>query len=76
MTQKLVYLVQRYEMPVDGTGIYNLPEYVFDTAEKAKEYCLRQDPEDNGFQYTCPCGCGDVHRRSWDFETIVMESNE
>lgn len=73
MAQKLVYLVQRYEMPIDRPAIYNFPEFVFETAEKAKEYCLKHNPEDKGFEYTCPCGCGDVHWRSWEFESIVME---
>lgn len=76
MIQKLVYLVQRYEMPLDAPGIHKFPEYVFESVEKAKEYCLKQDPEDKGFEYTCPCGCGDIHWRSWEFETIVMESGQ
>jgi hypothetical protein len=76
MTEKLVYLVQRYEMPLDNSGMFAFPEKVFLTERAAQDYCRKNDPEDNGFEYTCPCGCGDVHWRSWDVVTVVMEDDE
>lgn len=74
MNQKIVYLVQRYEMPMDDTpDCPTYPERVFETIEDALVFCRKQDPTDEGFEYKCPCGCGDVHWRCWDVEPIVME---
>lgn len=74
MSEKIVYLVQRYEMPLDDTpGLINIPEKVFLDYKSAQEYCVKQDPELKGFKYTCQCGCGDEHWRSWGYEAIVME---
>ena len=75
MNQKLVYLVQRYEMPMDDTpGCPTYPERVFKTLEEAFAFCRKQDPTNEGFEYKCPCGCEDIHWRSWDVEPVVMET--
>lgn len=74
MKEKIVYLVQRYEMPLDDTPeLINIPEKVFVDQESAQEYCMQQDPSLKGFKYTCQCDCGDEHWRSWGYEAIVME---
>lgn len=73
MTDKIMYLVQRWEMPLgDKTGMTPLAERVYDSKEKAVEYCRQQDPEGKGFEYTCPCGCQDKHYRSWDVEAVAV----
>ena len=72
--EKIVYLVQRYEMPLDDTpGLITVPEKVFLDMRSAQDYVIKQDPELKGFKYKCPCGCGDEHWRSWGYESIVME---
>lgn len=75
---KLVYVVIRYEL--GDTDIENYPqvlqsfnERVFLSEEAAKRYANNLDPSGDGFEYTCPCGCGDVHWRSWEVEPIVLE---
>lgn len=75
---KLAYVVIRYEL--GDTGIENYPhvlqtfnEKVFLSEEAAKQYSNSLDPNGDGFEYTCPCGCGDVHWRSWEVEPIVLE---
>lgn len=74
MSEKIVYLVQRYEMPLDNTpGLINVPEKVFVDMRSAQDYIIKQDPELKGFKYKCPCGCGHEHWRSWGYEYIVME---
>lgn len=72
---KLVYLVQRSEMSLDPEvgGLDLFAEKVFASETAAKEYCLELDPGDKGFEYTCPCGCGDIHYRAWDVCCIAYE---
>jgi hypothetical protein len=74
VSEKIVYLVQRYEMPLDDApGSINIPDKVFTDSKSAQEYCTQQDPDLKGLKYTCPCGCGNEHWRSWGYESIVME---
>lgn len=74
MTQKVIYIVQRYEMPMDDTpGIDVFFEKAFLTAKAAKDYCLNLDPNNNGIEYECPCGCNDKVLRSWEYSAAVLE---
>lgn len=64
------YIVIRYEL--GDTDIENYPqvlqsfnEKVFLSEEAAKQYVNSLDPSGDGFEYICPCGCGDVHWRSF-----------
>lgn len=75
---RLAYIVVRYEL--GDTGIENYPqvlqsfnERVFLSEKAAKQYANSLDPSGDGFEYTCPCGCGDVHWRSWEIEPILLE---
>ena len=69
--EKLVYVVRRYEDSDEGMAWFD--EKAFTSEEKAKQYRLNLDSSGNGFEYTCPCGCGDVHWRSWEVEPLVLE---
>ena len=75
---KLTYVVIRYELGDTGIENYprvlqNLNEKVFLSERAAKQYANSLDPTGDGFEYICPCGCGDVHWRSWEVEPIVLE---
>lgn len=75
MTQKLIYIVQRFEMPMDDRpGFCDVVfERAFLTEEAAKKFCQAQDPKDEGVYYECPCGCEDKVLRSWEWSAAVME---
>lgn len=75
--EKIIYVVKRYEL--GNTGITEYPqalqifdEKAFTSEQDAQDYKNSLDPTDNGFEYTCPCGCGDVHWRSWEVELLVL----
>lgn len=74
---KIIYVVKRYEL--SDTGVIDCPNFleVFDekaflSREAALDYKNQLDPTDEGFEYTCPCGCGDVHWRSWEVQSLVL----
>ena len=75
--EKIYYLVVRYEL--GDTGVADFPqvlqsfnEKAFDKEGDAISYAHLLDSTGEGFEYTCPCGCGDVHWRSWEVEPPVV----
>lgn len=76
--EKIFYLVVRYEL--GDTGVEDFPQTLQNINEKAFEkeadaisYTSSLDPTGEGLEYICPCGCGDVHWRSWEVETIIVD---
>ncbi len=68
--EKIIYVVKRYEDDEETFRIFD--EKAFFSSLEAKQYADSLDPSGNGFEYTCPCGCGDVHWRSWEVEPLVL----
>lgn len=66
----LAYVVVRWEDTDSSSMRFN--EKVFMDENDAKHYTKKQDPNGDGFEYTCPCGCGDVHWRSWEVEAVPI----
>lgn len=68
--EKIIYVVKRYED--DDSSFKVFDEKAFLSSLDAKQYADSLDPSGNGFEYTCPCGCGDAHWRSWEVESLVL----
>ena len=75
--KKVLYLVVRYEL--GDTGVVDFPqtlqnfnEKVFEEEAEALAYAHLLDPTGEGFEYACPCGCGDIHWRSWEVEPLIL----
>lgn len=67
----LAWIVQRWEMTLDDKdGIVPYAEVVCLSKDKAQAICDEFDPSGKGFEYTCPCGCGLNHWRSWSIEAV------
>lgn len=76
--KEIIYLVQRMQMGLEDSPSHRFdvfPERAFSTEQAAKDYCLSLDSTGKGFEYECPCGCGDRHWRAWDVMAIVYEEN-
>jgi len=69
--EKIIYVVKRYEDSDPSFMVFD--EKAFVSEQDAQDYKNSLDPTHNGFEYTCPCGCGNVHWRSWEVELLVLE---
>lgn len=66
----LIYLVVR-EQTTDTT-YERFPERAYLSETEAHKYVSEMMPDGKGFDYTCPCGCGDKHYRSWDVDYVPL----
>lgn len=73
MSSMIGYVVMRYETPLDDSpGVATCIEQVFVSEEKAKEHKIHLDPNGEGFEYHCSCGCGEAHYRAWYVEPVIL----
>lgn len=56
MTQKIIYLVERYEMLLDANtrGLSVFAERAFADENQANAFCLKQDPGGERFRILLP----------------------
>lgn len=77
--KSVIYVLVREELRenhrFDGSGMdyTRFNEKAFQLESDALQYKHKLDPVGKGFDYQCPCGCGDKHYRSWDIECVAFE---
>lgn len=71
------YVVMRYETPLEESpGVATCIEQVFICRNKAVKHKQELDPEGEGFEYRCPCGCDESHYRAWYVEPVIVDLEE